>query len=95
MKDLLMREGRLDRGAEREVDNAEGREEGIISQALGVRGAGLLETMVEGEVATVPVMRACDFLFKRLRRLAAFLDSGVLPTGVIDMAGFVVWSDGT
>ena len=48
--------GRLEVGCEREDgeedERTEGREEGIISQAL------LLETLVEGEVATVPVMRA-------------------------------------
>lgn len=83
-----MREGRLEVGWWRE-EGKEGNEEGTISQALGV-GTGLLETMVEGDVAIFPAMEAWDFLFKRLRRLAAFLDSGVMPRGANEVAESMV-----
>lgn len=81
-----MREGRLEDGWWREVGWEEGNDEGIISQALGV-GVRLVEI---GGVAMVLVMRAWDFLFRRLSRLSVFLLSGV----VIEVTGSVVWVDG-
>lgn len=84
-----MREGRLEDGWWREERWEEGNEEGIISQAFGVR-VGMVGIVVGGAVITVPAMRAWDFLFRRLRRLSAFLLSGV----VIEVVGSGVWVDG-